>query len=505
MDSMTFVLFGGTGDLAKRKIYPALYNLFIEQKMPSSFSIIGLGRRGMSHSDFQENVEESLKEFSRGDTTNSFKMVEFLESIRYVQFDATNKEDYKKLLKFVEEREQELNIPENRMFYLSVAPEFFDMIALNIKESGLGSTKGWKRMIIEKPFGHDLISARELNEKLSKAFDEEEIYRIDHYLGKPMVQKLGSLAFTNPILQALWNNKYIANIQITASEIVGVEDRAGYYDHTGAIKDMFQNHMLQMLMMTAMHLPKEINSKEVTNEKTKVMEALRPLQIEDVEAHVIRGQYGPGVINGENVVGYLHEPGIEETSKNDTFIAARLWIDDDFWYGVPFYIRTGKRMKEKSTRIVVEFKNPLKELYGDQIEDTIPNLLVIEINPNEGMSYVLNSRNPANGKTESIKVDYANDNKDVPEAYELLIHDALRGDSTFFAHWKEVELSWEYVQPILDAFKEQLLPLHSYPAGSYGPEAAHSLLREDGFKWWLDEETIEEVAEVKEKELALQV
>jgi len=502
MDSMTFVLFGGTGDLAKRKIYPALYNLFIEQKMPSSFSIIGLGRRGMSHSDFQENVEQSLKTFSRGDTTNSLKMEEFLETIRYVQFDATNKEDYKKLLKFVEQREQELNLPENRMFYLSVAPEFFDMIARNIKESGLGSTKGWKRMIIEKPFGHDLKSAQELNEKLSKAFDEEEIYRIDHYLGKPMVQNLEALAFTNPVLHALWNNRYIANVQITASEIVGVEERAGYYDHTGAIKDMFQNHMLQMLMMTAMHLPKEISAQEVKNEKRKVMEALRPLQKEDVASNVIRGQYGPGAIKGENVVGYLHEPGIEQSSLNDTFIAARLWVDDDFWSGVPFYIRTGKRMKEKSTRIVVEFKNPMKDLYGDLIEDTTPNLLVVEINPNEGVSLLLNSKNVANGgKIEPIKVDYVTDNKDVPEAYELLIHDALRGDSTFFAHWNEVELSWKYVQPILDAFKENIVPLESYPSGSYGPEAAHSLLQEDGFKWWLDEET----ALVKEKELALQV
>lgn len=497
MNSATFVLFGGTGDLAKRKIYPALYNLFIEQKLPALFSIIGLGRREMTHSEFQQYVEESINSFSRRKITDHSKLESFLQLIRYAALDAQNPADYQKLLVLVEQREKELNIPQNRMFYLSVAPEFFDVIALNIKHSGLGSTTGWKRLIIEKPFGHDLKSARELNTKLSKVFEEDEIYRIDHYLGKPMVQNLEALEFANPILQALWNNKFIANVQITASEVVGVEERAGYYDHAGAIRDMVQNHMLQMVMMTAMNLPKKLTPSEIRNEKKKVMESLRPLTKEDIATNVIRGQYVAGEIAGKPVVGYKEEPGVPESSQNDTFISARMWIDNPFWSGVPFYIRTGKRMKEKSTRIVVEFKNPLKDVYGNDKRNSLPNLLIVEINPNEGISLLLNSKNPVNGgQLEPIKIDYVSHRKDVPEAYELLIHDALLGDSTFFAHWNEVELSWKWVQPILDAFKDNQVPLHPYSAGSNGPEAAHHLLKDDGFKWWLDKESVDKV-EVK--------
>lgn len=497
---MTFVLFGATGDLAKRKIYPALYNLFVDQKMPQSISIIGLGRREMSDAEFQVHVEQSVTTFSRRLVHDRFKMEEFLDAFRYSALDVTNIEGYRKLLNLVERREEELHIPENRMFYLSVAPEFFDIIALNIKESGLGSAQGWKRLIIEKPFGHDLKSARDLNAKLSKAFEEDEIYRIDHYLGKPMVQNLEALEFANPVLQALWNNQYIANVQITASETVGLEGRAGYYDQAGAIRDMVQNHMLQMLMMTAMHLPKRISAKDIREGKRKVMESLRPLKKEDVGLHVIRGQYSSGEIHGQPVVGYTDEPGIEASSQNDTFVAARLWIDSPFWSGVPFYIRTGKRMKGKSTRIVIEFKDSLKDLYMNKNEKVAPNLLIMEINPNENISLQLNSKNPLNnGKMEPVRVNFSAEQKGVPEAYERLIFDAFRGDSTFFAHWKEVELSWEWVQPILEAFEENLLPLCSYQAGSYGPEAAHRLLQEDGFKWWLDQESSEAL------ELALQV
>lgn len=500
MDSMTFVLFGATGDLAKRKIYPALYNLFIDQKLPQSISIIGLGRRELSDATFQNHVEQSIETFSRRSEHDYSKMGQFLEAFRYKALDVTNTEDYRELLTLVQQREEELNIPENRMFYLSVAPEFFDGIALNIKESGLGSTKGWKRLIIEKPFGHDLESARDLNANLSKAFEEEEIYRIDHYLGKPMVQNLEALAFANPVLQALWNNQYIANVQITASETVGVEERAGYYDGVGAIRDMVQNHMLQLLMMTAMHLPKQISANDIREEKRKVMESVRPLKKEDVGLHVIRGQYSAGEVHGQPVAGYTDEPGIQASSHNDTFVAARLWIDNPFWDGVPFYIRTGKRMKEKSTRIVIEFKDSLKELYRNRNEKTEPNLLIIEINPNENVSLQLNSKNPLNdGKMEPVRINFASEQEDVPEAYERLIFDAIRGDSTFFAHWKEVELSWEWVQPILEAFEENLVPLHLYQSGSYGPEAAHLLLKEDGFKWWLDKESL------KTLELAMQV
>lgn len=488
MGAMTFVLFGATGDLAKRKIFPALYNLYLEKKLPNPLSIIGLGRNEMSHKEFQNHVVQSIRTFSRRVENKDDHMSEFLDVFQYSVLDATKAEDFGKLLNLVKKRENELNIPENRMFYLSVAPEFFAPIALHIKESGLGSTKGWKRLIIEKPFGRDLESAHELNATLSKAFEENEIYRIDHYLGKSMIQNLESLEFSNPILQTLLNNKHIANVQITASETVGVEERAGYYDKSGAIRDMFQNHMMQILMMTAMHLPKSISPDEIRHEKRKVIEAVRPLKKEDVRLNVIRGQYSSGEINGSPVVGYINEPGIKATSENDTYVAARLWIDNPYWKGVPFYIRTGKRMAEKSTRIVVEFKN---SFHSNSKNEMSPNLLIIEINPNENVSFQLNSKNPVNGKIEPVKISFSTQQADIPEAYERLIYDAIRGNSTFFAHWKEVELSWEWVQPILEAFKDNLIPLYGYQAGSNGPEAANRLLRKDGFKWWLDESQLE--------------
>ncbi|WP_088040695.1 glucose-6-phosphate dehydrogenase [Bacillus sp. EAC] len=487
MDSMSFVLFGATGDLAKRKIYPALYNLFLDQKMPEAFSVIGLGRKEFSDSEFQSQVQKSLTTFSRRAIEND-KVDAFLKSISYQQLDITNKEGYLELLNLVKRRESELSIPENRLFYLSVAPEYFDLIASNIKESGLGSNSGWKRLIIEKPFGRDLKTARELNEKLSKSFKEDEIYRIDHYLGKPMVQNLEALEFANPVLQALWNKQYIANVQITASETVGVEERAGYYDNAGAIRDMFQNHMLQLLMMTAMHLSNRNTANDIREEKKKVLESLRPLSKDEVTSHVVRAQYGSGELNGKKVVAYRNEPGIEFSSKNDTYIAARLWIENDFWNGIPFYIRTGKRLKEKSTRIVFEFKNPIQSISKNNAKSS-PNLLVIEINPTERVSFYLNSKN-IDGKIEPVKAEYFVDKDDQPEAYELLINDALLGDAKFFAHWNEVELAWKWVQPILEAFEENLVPLQSYKAGSNGPVASDELLKENGFHWWLDNDIL---------------
>ncbi|HWJ79503.1 MAG TPA: glucose-6-phosphate dehydrogenase, partial [Niallia sp.] len=470
MEPLTFVLFGATGDLAKRKIFPALYNLFIDRKTPDPISIIALGRREVSNENFQSYVKKSIESYSRRVINDQARMNQFLESIHYQVLDANNVLDYKNLLDKVQQREKELHIPENRMFYLSVGPEFFEIIASNITNSGLGNTKGWKRLIIEKPFGHDLVSARQLNKHLTQSFKEEEIYRIDHYLGKPMVQNLEALEFANPVLQSIWNNKHIANVQITASELVGVEERAGYYDQAGAIRDMVQNHMLQMVMMTAMHVPQKISAKNIREEKSKVLQALRPIEKEDIQTEVVRGQYCSGMHNGEYVVGYRDEPNVKTDSNTDTFFAARLWIDNELWRGVPFYIRTGKRMQEKSTRIVIEFKNTLKGLYQENIE---PNLLIIEINPNENITLQLNSKNSLeNGKMEQVKVNFTGEQKGVPEAYERLIYDAFQGDSTFFAHWNEVELAWKWVQPLLEAFDQNTLPLHFYAAGSTGPEAS---------------------------------
>ncbi|CAM4397912.1 glucose-6-phosphate 1-dehydrogenase [Paenibacillus endophyticus] len=503
MEATTFVLFGATGDLAKRKIYPALYNLFIDQKLPQSFSVFGLGRREVSDEAFRASVEHSLRTFSRREVSDQEQLNSFLSGFRYSVLDVGHKEDYKKLLGMIEQREKELDLAPNRMFYLSVGPEFFETIATNIKESGLGATSGWKRLMIEKPFGHDLQSARDLNEHLSKTFEENEVFRIDHYLGKPMVQKLEVLQQSNPVLQALWSNRYIANVQITANETVGVEERAGYYDKVGAVRDMFQNHMLQLLMMLAIHLPKNSTSKDVRFKKKMVMESLEPLEKEHVQSHVVRGQYDAGSIQGKPVVGYTSEPSIPQSSMNDTFIAARLQIDDVFWRDVPFYIRTGKRLKEKSTRIVIEFKEPLKQQTKVNDDTRVPNLLVFEISPNEGISLQLNTRDPQHkGEFKPIQIDFHSIRSDVPEAYENLIHDALHGDPTFFAHWDEVELSWKWVQPILNAFQENAVPLHHYSAGSYGPAESDALLARDGYHWWFDSKTEKENTDAKGEQYA---
>ncbi|NQX58020.1 glucose-6-phosphate dehydrogenase [Paenibacillus qinlingensis] len=476
MEPATFVLFGATGDLAKRKIYPALYQLFIDQKLPSNFSLIGLGRREVSHETFQANVEQSLITFSRSEVKDADTMKKFLRAFRYHVLDVDRKEDYTKLLHFVEDREAELNLTPNRMFYLSVGPEFFETIATNIHESGLGSANGWKRLVIEKPFGHDLSSARQLNNKLNGAFNETEIYRIDHYLGKPMVQQMGKLLHAALSEQDL-RTRSIASVQISANETLGVEERAGYYDHAGAIRDMFQNHMLQILMMLTIELPNRSSVDEVGELKRKVMKALKPLDKMDVTKHIVRGQYGAGEIKGEKVVSYTDEPGIALDSQNDTYIAARLQIDNPFWKDTPIYIRTGKRLEEKVTRIVIEFTS----------EGPLKDLLIIEIGSNEGIFF----QRSLTGKERSD--DRSSDrrqvsvmNEGVRDAYEKLIHDALIGDKTYFAHWDEVELSWEWVQPIIDAYQENLLPLHIYPAGSYGPNESDKLLAIDGFHWWFD-------------------
>ncbi|MBB6673502.1 glucose-6-phosphate dehydrogenase [Cohnella nanjingensis] len=489
MEPCTFILFGATGDLAKRKIYPALYNLFVRGMLPRNFSVVGLGRREWTADVYQAAVERSLYQFSRRKPDDAEQLNRFLQFFAYRVLDIGREEDYRSLLALVEARERTLALPQNRLYYLSVGPEYFETIADRIRSSGLGAADGWKRLVIEKPFGRDLHSARALNRRLAESFAEEEIFRIDHYLGKPVVQRLESLQQANPIIQALWTNRYIANVQITASETVGVEERAGYYDHVGALRDMFQNHLLQLLMMTAIRLPYDSSSEKVRFQKKQVMEALEPVHQENVGVHLVRAQYAEGSVGGQPVVGYASEPGIPPASANETFVAARLRIDNGDWRGIPFYIRTGKRMKKKSTRIVVEFREPLKQARPEDEYGALPNLLVIEIGPEESISLRLNTKEPGTPETfKPIRIDLHLTPPTSPEAYENLIGDALRGDAAFFAHWDEVELSWQWVQPVLDAFANDRVPLRSYAAGTYGPAESDALLAEDGYRWWFDDD-----------------
>lgn len=483
LEPVSFILFGATGDLAKRKIFPALYQLFLVNRLPHSISIIGVGRKKLSDYSFQMHVKNSVYDYSKASNIDETKLTKFLSYFSYQALDVTECEGYNILLDTVQTREEQLGIPENRLFYLSVSPEYVQAIARNLNKSRLGSTMGWRRLIIEKPFGHNLKTAQQLNNKLAHEFDEEEIYRIDHYLGKPMVQNLESYDFANSLFRELWNSKYVENVQITASETVGVEERAGYYDQAGAIRDMFQNHLMQLLMMTAMNLPDKVNDDVIINEKRRIIESLIPLQKFEIENNVIRAQYGSGEILNRKVVGYREEIGVSNNSDNDTFIAARLWIDNSTWTGVPFYIRTGKRMKEKSTRIVIKFKEELIGLDLFKEKMIIPLHVVMTINPEEKVSLKINMKNPLTNTSEPINIDFSSKSENGPEAYELLLFDALRGDSRFFVHWNEVESTWKWVQPVLEAFKENLVPLHHYDSGSMGPDAADSLLEADGFEW----------------------
>ncbi|MGI2326809.1 glucose-6-phosphate dehydrogenase [Planococcus sp. YIM B11945] len=482
-DNLTLVLFGATGDLAQRKLFPALYNLYLDGRLPKTLSVIGLGRTNYSNAVFQMNVRTSLDEFSRR-PVQSGNVEEFIAKFRYCVLDVFNEESYQGLKELIESREQELGIEQNRLFYLSVSPELVEVITSNLQTSQICQTTGWKRLIVEKPFGTDLKTAQELNARLSKAFAEEEIYRIDHYLGKPMVQNLETIKYANPILELLWDHEQIANVQITASETVGIEKRAGYYDQAGAIRDMAQNHLLQLVMMTALDLPENLTAQAVEMEKREVVEAVRPISKDLAFKDIVRGQYTAGKILGKPVIGYQEEPGVVENSKNDTFFAARLHIENPSWKDIPFYIRTGKRLEQKSTRIVIEFKNKWKNNAVMQQEGISPNLLIFEINPNESVSLLVNLKNPSTEHYEPTSINFSVNSEIQPESYELLLSDAMEGDKTFFAHWKEVELSWQWIQPILEAFEEDALPLHLYPAGSRGPEAADQLLEEDGFSWW---------------------
>lgn len=483
MQDMTFVLFGATGDLAQRKLFPALYNLFLDGKMPDSISIIALGRYYCSNEFFQSKVEKALRLYSRRAVQTS-SLQDFLTKFRYFAFDATDPGSYLNLFELIKNREKELNIPENRLFYLSVAPKFVEVITSNLYASDISQTQGWKRIIVEKPFGSDLISAQQLNDTLNKAFSEKEIYRIDHYLGKPMVQNLETLVHANPALEALLEHKHIANVQITASETVGVETRADYYDQAGAIRDMVQNHLLQLVVMTALHLPGEITGKDIGVKKMEIIESLRPILKEEVYQDVVRGQYETGVVLDTPVGGYKEELGVNVTSMNDTYFAARLYIDNPSWNGIPIYIRTGKRMDKKSTRIVFEFKDREEKSNVVEPEEITPNLLTFEISPNESISLRVNMKNPSTNRFDPVYINFSKNSDDQPEAYELLLFDAMLGNTAFFAHWKEVESSWKWIQPILEAFHENMLPLYPYPAGSTGPDAANQLLLSNQHKWW---------------------
>ncbi|MFT9850239.1 glucose-6-phosphate dehydrogenase [Aneurinibacillus sp. REN35] len=481
-----FVIFGATGDLAKRKLFPALYNLYRSGFLDAEFAVLGVGRTEIDSVSFRAFVKEAIAAYGRLSLHEGEDWQRFVARFDYIALDVTDRSAYESLSAAVRGKEQEMGLCGNRLFHLAITPSLFGTITTNLQKSGITDTKGWKRVIVEKPFGHNYSSAQALNEELKQTFIEEEIYRIDHYLGKEMIQNIQVIRFANSMFEPLWNNRHIANIQITASETVGIEDRASYYDTAGALLDMVQNHMLQMVMMVCMEPPSRLLTEAIRDEKVKVMRALRCYSEEEVDDYVVRGQYTQSNGEGGKMAAYREELNVRPDSTTETFVSAKLFIDNFRWAEVPIYIRTGKRMPKKVTEIVIQFKELPKHLYFNKNNDLLPNLLIFRIHPNEGITLRLNAKKPgAESQVIPIGMEYCNDcEHSSPEAYESLLHDVLLGDSTFFTRWDEVSLAWRFVDPIRRAWERDAQSLTFYPADTWGPEVSYEILERDGTRWW---------------------
>jgi glucose-6-phosphate 1-dehydrogenase len=483
----TMVIFGASGDLAKRKLLPAIYNLAHEGSLPEQFNLIGVSRGEQSDDEFREEAQKAIAEFSRRDTDEKV-LKALVERFRYVTGSFDDEDMYGKLGGVLDEFDEECGIEFNRLFYLSTAPTFFPVIAEALGEHGLNSNEGSEvRIIIEKPFGTDLESARELNRRVLGHFDETQVFRIDHYLGKETVQNMLVLRFANGIFEPLWNRSYVDYVQITAAEDLGIGSRAGYYDKSGALRDLIQNHMLQLLMILSMEPPVAFTADEVRDEKVKVLHSIPRPKKEDVPNMAVRARYEKGAVGGEEVPGYEEEEGVPDDSTTETYAAVRLMIENWRWAGVPFYLRTGKRLARKITEIAVTLK-PVPHLAFNQ-EGSLgvePNQLVLTVQPNEGVSMSLVAKIPgARMAVRPVQMEFLYGTSFMsqsPEAYERLIMDTMRGDATLFARNDEVEAAWEICDPILKAWQEEGDDLAEYEAGSQGPEEADKLLL-DGHKW----------------------
>jgi glucose-6-phosphate 1-dehydrogenase len=483
----TLVIFGASGDLAKRKLMPAIYNLAHEGALPERFNLIGCARSEWSHDEFRDVAREAIQKFSRRRPDDTV-LDSLLSRARYVPGTFDDSSLYSKIGEIADSEDEEAGLAFNRIFYLSVAPQFFETIAGKLGETGLNRREDADvRIVVEKPFGHDLASALHLNSALLSVFREKQVYRIDHYLGKETVQNTLVLRFANGIFEPVWNRSYVDNVQITASEEVALEGRAGYYDSAGALRDLIQNHLLQLLMLTSMEPPVSFAADELRDEKVKVLHAIKPPAVEEVSQMAVRAQYSAGNAGGKDVPGYLEEEGVKEGSVTETFAAVRLKVDNWRWAGVPFYIRTGKALARKTTEIVITLK-PVPHLAFQQ-EGSLgvhPNQLILAVQPNEGVSMSLMAKIPGSRmRVRPVNMEFLYGTSFLsqsPEAYERLILDTMRGDATLFARNDEVEAAWRIVDPILEAWSKDSNQIPQYAAGSPGPgEPVTILLGED--KW----------------------
>ncbi len=474
----TIVIFGASGDLAKRKLVPALFTLAVKNRLDDNVRIVGASRSAMSDDQFRESMWDALQEF-RDLKNRRNDWDRFARRLHYIPADISNPMDFVNMKEQLEELEGDSS-PANRLFYLSIAPSLYLGAILNLGATDLAmEDTGWRRVVIEKPFGWDLESAQALNREVHQVFQEEQVYRIDHYLGKESVQNLLVLRFANAIFEPVWNRNYVDNIQITVAESVDVADRAAYYNESGVVRDMVQNHLLQLLAMVAMEPPSAADAESLRSKKVDVLKAIRRWETDDVSKHAIRGQYK----------GYLDEKGVPAGSLTGTYVAMRLYVDNWRWRDVPFYLRTGKAMASKTSEIIVQFQSPPHLMFNDHMPDDLsPNILSVCLQPNEGTHLRFQAKVPDQGmamRPVNMEFQYETAFRDqsIPEAYELLLEDALKGDASLFIRSDHIEEAWRIVEPLLN-WHEIRAP-YEYDRGSWGPQAADWLLAQDGRSWVL--------------------
>ncbi len=488
------VIFGAGGDLTRRKLLPALFNLERQGLIPEHFAMVGTDRVDMDHDQYRIQIGAGLKEFA-GERFSAERWAEVMTKAYYLPGDFRNAASYEKLKTLLSQVDQEQGTPGNYLFYLATPPSFFGDIAAHLADTGLTreTDNQWRRIIIEKPFGHDLESAKALNDNLHKSFNEHQIYRIDHYLGKETVQNIMSYRFGNGTVEPIWNRRYIDYVQITVAEALGVENRASYYEEAGALRDMVANHLLAVLSIIAMEPSNNFDADAIRDEQIKVLKAIQPFEPEDVLSNAIRGQYAEGILdNGTHLHAYRDEPGIDTASSTETFVALKLKIDTWRWAGVPFYLRTGKRMPQRYTEVVIQYKHAPNMMFRDpgrKRQGIEPNQLILGIQPDEGISMTFNAKVPGIGlKVSKVCMDFEYedyfDESTSASGYETLIYDCLNGDPTLFKRADNIEVCWQLLQPILDVWNA--LPARdfpNYPAGSWGPPEADELLAREGHQW----------------------